>query len=841
MRLLNTTQQRSGGFETKEFFDDALPDYAILSHTWGEEEVSYQDLKNGDYANMKAYAKIKECCSISRSSNIAWVWIDTCCIDKTSSAELAEAINSMYRWYQGAKVCYVFLDDVPARPFPESRWFTRGWTLQELIAPDTVVFLNEDWEEIGTRDTLQYDISETTGIPLTILSGAEELGAFSVAQRMSWASGRQTSRIEDRAYSLMGIFGINMPLIYGEGTKAFIRLQEEIIRTLEDYTIFAWKDENSHGGLLAPSPDAFADSAGFVRAYHPAFATRETWTLSNRGVQLRLPFMGIGPGKLGLAALNCTKAGKETQFLAIYLRDVSGTMERLERVLCDALEAIDEDNLLPSRFPCRRICVPQPGQLLQSGSKSRQNDNSQWFEAFMRVFPSDLSDSMNMEFFEKVAVRDQRMVKAEWIDERSPHAVLIRAAREGDIEHMQFLLGCGCDVNVRDIASRTPLSAAAAGGQTLAVWFLMCRSNIDVNAPTSAYNTSTCMRESITALSIAAFMGHEEVAWLLLSRGDINIYADPEKPDPVIFAVAEDHKDIVEMFLARDDFDVTREGLADKMLRGASTCGHEAMMRMLLGRISLHDVKPAAENVWSPEKCAARNGHEGIVKLLIARGADINHRTSASESMIEIAAEYGQTAIVSLLLDQGADFVFAAEALNKAVVRGHMDIVRLLVDKGVGIVHSSPYRRSPLQKVVELILASSNDKQAIIAALHATARLLISRGADRIVRPIDVNKGIVPHINMAGKSGRTLLSWAAEHGQNAVVEVLLRHGADIIIKDNNGRTALDMARDGGHHAVVDVLERKRRMDADEHLGKRSPGGSSKSKKGRQGQVTVSWI
>ncbi|EAU37683.1 predicted protein [Aspergillus terreus NIH2624] len=611
-----------------------------------------------------------------------------------------------------------------------------------------------------------------------------------------------------------------MPLIYGEGTKAFIRLQEEIIRTLEDYTIFAWKDENSHGGLLAPSPDAFADSAGFVRAYHPAFATKETWTLSNRGVQLRLPFMGIGPGKLGLAALNCTKAGKETQFLAIYLRDVSGTMQTLARVLCDTLEAIDEDNLLPSRFPCRRICVPQPGHLLRSGSKSRQNGNSQWLETFMRIFLPVISDNMNTEFFEKVTGRGRRVVESEWLDEHFPHSVALSGAYGGVIERMQSLLGYTCHANVRDIASRTPLAAAAAAGEALAVWFLMCRPSIDVNVPTYAYS----------------LMGHEEVVWLLLSRGDIKIYAHPEGPGkraPVMFAVAEDHKNIVEMFLARDDFDVTREGLADEMLRVASTCGHEAMMRMLLCRIDLHDIKSAAEKYWTPEKCAARNGDERIVKLLIARGADINDRTFGSESMIEVAAKYGQTAIVSLLLDKGADFVFAARALEEAALAEHMDIVRLLVD--------SPYGKLLLGNVVKLFLMLLDTRHKIIAALHETGRILLSRGADRVIHPIDVFGGIVPHIDMTDEHGRTLLSWAAEHGQDEVVEALIKHGADINAKDNHGRTAFDMARDGGHYAVVEILQRKRRRDTDEDSAETVSWMLQQAKKRRQGRVAARWI
>ncbi|KAL4893174.1 heterokaryon incompatibility protein-domain-containing protein [Aspergillus ambiguus] len=291
----------------KEFFDESMPEYAILSHTWGGEEVSYRDLLDRHCAK-SGYDKIEWCCSVAKADSISWAWVDTCCIDQTSSAELTEAINSMYRWYQGAKVCYVLLSDVPSKPFTESRWFTRGWTLQELIAPKSIIFFDGNWQAIGTKNSLRNQITECTKIPLEVLSGSKSLLDISVAQRMSWASKRRTSRIEDRAYSLLGIFDIHMPLIYGEGYKAFTRLQEEIMRVFEDYTIFAWKadlEPGAYGGLLAPSPDAFANSSGVVSADHLAFRTRTTWTVNNRGIQLELPFMGIGPQKLGLALLNC--------------------------------------------------------------------------------------------------------------------------------------------------------------------------------------------------------------------------------------------------------------------------------------------------------------------------------------------------------------------------------------------------------------------------------------------------------------------------------------------------------------------------------------------------------
>ena len=156
-----------------------------------------------------------------------YIWIDTCCIDKASSAELSEAINSTYRWYHESGVCYAYLADVPPNAvdneFAKSRWFTRGWTLQELIAPLTVIFLNKEWQKIGIKSSRQRIISEVTGIPANILLGGD-LERASIAQKISWASKREITRIEDIAYCLMGIFSINMPMLYGEGERVFIRL-----------------------------------------------------------------------------------------------------------------------------------------------------------------------------------------------------------------------------------------------------------------------------------------------------------------------------------------------------------------------------------------------------------------------------------------------------------------------------------------------------------------------------------------------------------------------------------------------------------------------------------------
>ncbi|KAH8679640.1 heterokaryon incompatibility protein-domain-containing protein, partial [Tricladium varicosporioides] len=269
MRLINTAN-----LSIEEFTGERIPLYAILSHTWGAEEISFQDMQSlMAVKQLKlGYSKIRHCCEIAAKDGFKYLWADTCCIDKTSSSELSEAINSMYRWYASAKVCFVYLADVASSEDPyksdsgfrRSRWFTRGWTLQELLAPPDLLFYSSDWKEIGSKASLTDLISHITGIPDRILWTGDVKSA-SIAQRMSWASMRKTTRLEDTAYCLMGLFGVHMPMLYGEGNGAFIRLQEEIMKRTDDQTIFAWRIEyGSHNKVLASHPAAFKLSGSMI-------------------------------------------------------------------------------------------------------------------------------------------------------------------------------------------------------------------------------------------------------------------------------------------------------------------------------------------------------------------------------------------------------------------------------------------------------------------------------------------------------------------------------------------------------------------------------------------------
>ncbi|OIW22737.1 HET-domain-containing protein [Coniochaeta ligniaria NRRL 30616] len=232
-----------------ESFDRYNTPYAILSHRWGPEEVTYEDMRAGpsDTARRKqGFAKIQGACDTASGLGYDYVWVDTCCIDKSSSAELSEAINSMFDWYRQTWVCFAFLDDVTAdgqMPLSKSLWFTRGWTLQELIAPSEVVFYDRTWKKIGDRRRMSRELAEVTRIPAALLARlpvdpvTDWLETYSIAAKMSWASRRETTRIEDQAYCLMGLFGVHLPLLYGERHKSFRRLQEAIVRETPDMSI----------------------------------------------------------------------------------------------------------------------------------------------------------------------------------------------------------------------------------------------------------------------------------------------------------------------------------------------------------------------------------------------------------------------------------------------------------------------------------------------------------------------------------------------------------------------------------------------------------------------------
>ncbi|KAK6859046.1 HET domain-containing protein [Apiospora arundinis] len=303
MWLINTST-----LDLKEFSGPRVPKYAILSHTWGEEEVLFHDMpqsrtNTGQEARLpegsrkRGYAKVKNTCIKARELHYDYVWVDTCCIDK--SVEQMEEINSMFRYYEEAGICLAYLSDVSPESdsildaLASARWFTRGWTLQELLAPWNITFYASDWSEIGTRTTISRYIERITGIDRKYLwdkvgyiTRFNLLREASVAQRMTWAVGRNTTKPEDIAYCLLGIFGIHMSLMYGEGSRAFIRLQEHIIAKYSDATLLAWNARTITGSEIIP-PEEPEDPSRWRAAWNMLTWKEHPWgSLEHRAANL---------------------------------------------------------------------------------------------------------------------------------------------------------------------------------------------------------------------------------------------------------------------------------------------------------------------------------------------------------------------------------------------------------------------------------------------------------------------------------------------------------------------------------------------------------------------------
>ena len=346
MRLINNATLALESFMGKP------PPYAILSHTWADGEVTYEDFSEADpqaRTQKKGFRKIAMTCELAVRAGLTHSWVDTCCIDKRSSAELTEAINSMFRWYADAAVCFAWLADLAPDEAAEAslsglslsahrsprhrpqqqeveavtipglercRWFTRGWTLQELIAPRTVQFYDRDWHLRGTKAELSAQLARITNVSREVLANPARMHRLSVASRMAWASGRETTRVEDTAYCLLGIFDVNMPLLYGEGERAFLRLQEAIASQTNDFSLFAWtaqpppaseaaergKKPQSYCGVCASSPADFRGAASIRLLRDAAFDPE--FIITNKGLRMNT---NIFPGEGGyFLGLNCT-------------------------------------------------------------------------------------------------------------------------------------------------------------------------------------------------------------------------------------------------------------------------------------------------------------------------------------------------------------------------------------------------------------------------------------------------------------------------------------------------------------------------------------------------------
>lgn len=354
-RLVNA---RTHALET---FSSRVPPYAILSHTWGSEEVSLQEWQAGTKTDCEGYHKVLGTCERAVLDGLDYVWVDTCCIDKTNHVELSEAINSMFKWYQDAEVCYVLLSDLEVhlhpveqsedetedsndthsmsdnetKEFQRSRYFTRGWTLQEMLAARTVLFFAADGTHLGDLRRLAEIVSDATGIDVALLSGVKSLDDFTIPQKISWASNRKTTKVEDRTYSLLGLLNVSLDLRYGDGEQEFIRLQKEVLKQAHGIHVLAWMgtDGSRLQRLLADRPEDFRCCSG-ISFDRSVASGAEMWE-TNRGLRGALPVVrrsrSCGDNATqDLIVLDCYKAGSSDEVLALPVRRLGNSSGHVE-------------------------------------------------------------------------------------------------------------------------------------------------------------------------------------------------------------------------------------------------------------------------------------------------------------------------------------------------------------------------------------------------------------------------------------------------------------------------------------------------------------------------------
>ncbi|KAI8710934.1 HET domain-containing protein [Fusarium sp. LHS14.1] len=725
MRLLH-----SDTYKLEEFGSHNIPLYAILSYRWGKDEIAYQDVGNIHHGDGAGHDKVRKFCGMAKAHGFEYVWIDTCCIDKTSSAELSEAINSMYRWYQEAAVCYAYLADVPTDTFDrdtraigpefsESKWFTRGWTLQELIAPSMVIFLDQAWQEIGTKSNLRSIISKITGIPDTILERAD-LDSASVAQRMSWASKRETTRVEDLAYCLMGIFGVNMPMLYGEGVRAFIRLQEEIMRSSDDHSLFAWESSDSSGGLLASSPAAFSKSSKIVPVDLSGTLSGAI-TINNKGIHLKLGFMDIertSSQRVELAILPCEMEGGAGEKVGIYVRAMSETKEYFERIRSSRLERINFNGFNQPHYTEKSLCVRQ-GRRTQKNQSPLAKAAEKAHEAVVRLLlekgvdpDSRGGDGLDPTPLSQAAMKGHQAVVRLLLEKGADPNLsgadgwipLSRAAQNGHDEVARLLLENGVDPNCQTLMGWTPLAQAAENGHGIVVRLLLDR-GADPNSQDPAPLSRAAMKghEAVvnllletgvdpnsedgggwTPMALASGEGHEAVVRLLLEKG-----ADPNLGGvcgwiPLSQAVQNGHEAVVRLLCENGANPDLMDGEGCTPLGQAAQRGHKAVMRLLLEKST--DIDPKDDEGCTPLARAARNGHEAVMEQLLEKGANPNTTDRSGWTPLFHAAQNGYEAAVRLLLEKGADPSSGggdgcdSTLLSQATKQGHGPVAMLLLE-----------------------------------------------------------------------------------------------------------------------------------------------------------------
>ncbi|RYP73942.1 hypothetical protein DL769_004113 [Monosporascus sp. CRB-8-3] len=768
MRLLNVDTF------TLDIFDVAhAPNYAILSHTWGKdsEEVSYDDVSAGRLARAETRPnKVSGCCKQAKKDGYKYVWIDTCCINKTDSVELQEAINSMFRWYQKAQICYAFLSDVPPGADPHdpqseffsSRWFRRGWTLQELLAQPNVRFYDSVWSHLGTKGDLSDAIENITGIPSLFLLGITELCYASVAQRMSWAAGRVTKREEDIAYCLLGIFGVIIP-----------------------------------GGILAAGPWDFANCGQIASRERPA---NDYFDLRGGNLRLRL-FLYITPAGETLGLLNCGPEHDTHKVVGIPLATTSGGQPgeymrpkgRYTALIPKPTSEVSA-KVVRIRVDCERkpsAALSQPCFLhVQKTVRSLElidvEPPSRWHKerALVEVATGPDSDCMQRIL---TRLREKTNYSADFIvvlelqsSEMKARCHVLIASRQTSLQDIARKFG---DMRPEALGKQSATNGILNLHVTLEPVSkqrrLLLRLAASHNSPATTVNATLelhCLQRMVEIQCIEEAEGKKareakELNQKLGEKGAALGQTEKElrrvneqlrrlrEREILLLEELEDgmHK-MNELDNKQQKISQQREEMSAWRSKAQQSVDRLWNSRPSAGEIGDKSVAEGDQALHF----AAENGYEDVARLLLDKGADITAKDNDGWTPLHYAARYGHEAVTRLLLDKGADITAKDNngwtPLHCAARYGHKAVTWLLLDKGADITAKDNNSWTPL------------------------------------------------HV-------------AASYGHNAVTRLLLDRGADITAKDNNGRVPLDAAANYGHEKVVRLfLDRGANIAAQDVVG-----------------------
>ncbi|EXA36468.1 hypothetical protein FOQG_11195 [Fusarium oxysporum f. sp. raphani 54005] len=846
MRLINVEN-----LKLENFIGGQIPPYAILSHRWGndDEEVTFKDMTRGTTEKV-GMTKVKGCCRQAKKDNLKYAWIDTCCIDKESSKELDEAINSMFQWYRRAAVCYTYMADVPheqdiwesTSSFSTSSWFTRGWTLQELLAPGEIHFFDETWSPIGTKEELASQIENITGIARKFLLGWVDFHQASVAQRMSWASKRDTKREEDIAYCLLGIFNVTMPMIYGEGHKAFERLQLKIMEQTTDDSIFAWgvkvqgmesesqtspREDNMSAGIFASSPADFAKCGHIVpKALDPACIN--TFAVSGGYIHTSLKLRSSEDG-VTYGLLNCGLENTTDGTIAIPLHCTTPSVSSIREyirplgygpILLSGLRdnhdgqeiRIHVDRQMrPAKMSGKRIWLHIDGHQKLKLHLQEVWPPLRWDRG--RALVMDMDDS-NQTFRQKYLARfttkvekgrDIIAVLGFNIDAQEEYVdCFLIAAPEGfdlekingSLEYMQPEHLNDKSIDNGNVVVKVSMQREDIPQGSI---FLMRLARADQRTPPNAemdqriakaaeiymLSLSLCQRES-TEGTIKKVTGDQAAASKAVEslRAELDAVAEQER------LLAKKRKKIeLEMIVAEDKVRELLIMLCENKEREIELA-HQAFEHLeKLERI--YGAKDTANWIETMiqsqlDKQKAFRGTEPLVSV----GSSNLPTTSLIDSQQRMggyipllwAAANGKNTILQILTDKGTDL----EVRNP-----DNRYTALIYAAGYGHISAVNWL---LTKGATIEARDKDGNTALLVAAyngHATiASLLVDKGAD---------------VEARNNVGSTSLSIAARRGRDAVVKALLERGAYMEAKNQWGDTPLSRACIPGHIGVIRML------------------------------------